>query len=53
MEGANTGRENAEGMVSVGVRLTAQLGAGFGALTMRCIREFALRANGMVLTAIT
>ena len=28
MEGTNTGRENAEGMASVGVRLTAQLGWG-------------------------
>ena len=28
MEGTNTGHENAEGMASVGVRLTAQLGNG-------------------------
>ena len=28
-EGTNTGHENAEGMACVGVRLTAQLGAGF------------------------
>lgn len=29
MQGTNTGHEDAEGMASVGVRLTAQLGAGF------------------------
>jgi hypothetical protein len=28
VEGTNTGRENAEGMASVGVRLTAELGHG-------------------------
>ena len=28
MEGTNTGRENAEGMASVGVSLTAELGHG-------------------------
>ncbi len=28
MEGTNTGQENAEGMASVGVRLTAELGHG-------------------------
>ena len=28
-QGTNTGHENAEGMACVGVRLTAQLGAGF------------------------
>jgi len=27
-EGTNTGHENAEGMASVGVRLTARLGCG-------------------------
>ena len=39
-EGINTGHENAEGMACVGVRLTAQLGAGFLALALRFILEF-------------
>ena len=34
-QGTDTGHENAEGMACVGVRLTAQLGAGFLGLVLR------------------
>ena len=34
-QGTNTGHEDGEAMASVGVRLTAQLGAGFWALVLR------------------
>ena len=37
MEGTNTGHEDAEGMASVGVRLTAQLGDADGEMWLLCI----------------
>jgi len=41
-EGTNTGHENAEGMACVGVRLTAQLGAGFWVVVLHVVAERSL-----------
>lgn len=44
-EGTNTGHENGEAMASVGVRLTAQLGAGWGiGGCIRCVYDTMLKA---------